>query len=39
MTERYMHLSPNVTQDAVKLLDRGARLVPTRRRKAGSGRE
>lgn len=39
MTERYMHLSPNVTQDAVKLLDRGARLVPSRKRKAGSGRE
>ncbi len=39
MTERYMHLSPNVTRDAVKLLDRGARLVPGRGRKRGSGRE
>lgn len=39
MTERYMHLSPNVTQEAVRLLDRGARLVPKRNRKAGSGRE
>lgn len=38
MTERYMHLSPNVTAEAVKLLDRGAHAVPTRRRKAGSGR-
>ena len=38
MTERYMHLSPNVTADAVKLLD-GAHLVPTSRRKVGSGRE
>jgi integrase len=32
MTERYMHLSPNVTADAVKLLDRGAQKVPTARR-------
>ncbi len=39
MTERYMHLSPKVTADAVRLLDRGARLVPTRRRKAVTGRE
>jgi len=39
MTERYMHLSPNVTQDAVKLLDRGARLVPTRTRKNGTRRD
>lgn len=38
MTERYMHLSPHVTRDAVKLLDRGARLVPTRKRKTGTGR-
>jgi integrase len=39
MTERYMHLSPNVTADAVRLLDGGAQKVPTRRRKAGTGRE
>ena len=39
MTERYMHLSPNVARDAVKLLDRGAQKVPTRGRKAGAGRE
>lgn len=39
MTERYMHLSPNVTAEAVKLLDRGAHLVPTRRRKTGTGRD
>jgi integrase len=38
MTERYMHLSPNVTADAVKLLDGGAQLVPKKSRKAGSGR-
>lgn len=38
MTERYMHLSPNVTAEAVKLLD-GAQLVPKKRRKAVSGRE
>lgn len=39
MTERYMHLSPNVTAEAVKLLDRGAHLVPTRGRKAVAGRD
>lgn len=39
MTQRYMHLSPDVARDAVKLLDRGAHLVPTRRRKAGTGRD
>jgi len=39
MTERYMHLSPDTTMAAVKLLDRGARLVPTRRRKGGARRE
>jgi integrase len=39
MTQRYMHLSPDVARDAVKLLDRGARLVPTRARKVGAGRE
>lgn len=39
MTERYMHLSPNVTAEAVRLLDRGAHLVPSRGRKAASGRE
>ncbi len=38
MTQRYMHLSPDVARDAVKLLDRGAHLVPSRKRKAGSGR-
>lgn len=45
MTERYMHLSPHITRDAVKLLDSkahpksGARLVPSRTRKAGTGRD
>ena len=39
MTERYMHLSPHVTRDAVKLLDRGAQKVPNKSRKAGTGRE
>lgn len=39
MTERYMHLSPHVARDAVKLLDRGAQKVPTRTRKVGTGRE
>lgn len=39
MTQRYMHLSPDVARDAVKLLDRGARLVPNRRRKVGTGRD
>lgn len=39
MTERYMHLSPHITRDAVKLLDRGAHLVPKRSRKAGTGRD
>jgi integrase len=34
MTERYMHLSPHVTRDAVKLLDRGAHPVPKKSRKA-----
>lgn len=38
MTERYMHLSPNVTAEAVRLLDRGAHLVPTRTRKRGNAR-
>jgi integrase len=38
MTERYMHLSPNVTQDAVRLLDRGAHLVPNKTRSRGTGR-
>jgi integrase len=38
MTERYMHLSPNVTADAVRLLD-GAHLVPKRKRKNGTGRD
>ncbi len=35
MTERYMHLSPHVTRDAVKLLDGGARLVPSRLKTRG----
>jgi integrase len=40
MTERYMHLSPHVTRDAVLLLDRtSAQSVPSRTRKRGSGRE
>jgi len=39
MTERYMHLSPNVTLDAVRLLDRGAHPVPKKSRKAVTGRE
>lgn len=37
MTQRYMHLSPNVTADAVKLLD-GAHLVPNSSGKRGSKR-
>ena len=39
MTERYMHLSPNVTVDAVRKLDRGARLVPSAGRTRASGRD
>lgn len=38
MTERYMHLSPNVTADAVRLLDGGAQKLPTSGRKRGTGR-
>jgi integrase len=38
MTERYMHLSPDVVRDAVKLLDRGAHPVPKRTRNAGTRR-
>lgn len=39
MTERYMHLSPNVVRDAVKLLDRGAHPVPTSEKKAVKRRD
>ena len=39
MTMRYAHLSPDVTRDAVRLIDRGARLVPTRGEKTGQGKQ
>jgi integrase len=44
MTERYMHLSPNISRDAVKLLDRAAhptcaQSVPGTARKRGTGRD
>ncbi|MBA3397145.1 MAG: site-specific integrase [Deltaproteobacteria bacterium] len=35
-TMRYAHLSPHVTRDAVKLLDRGAQPVPNSTRKSGT---
>lgn len=38
MTERYMHLSPNVTAEAVRLLD-GAHSVPSSGRKRVTGRK